>query len=185
MTLVIIAVLVAVMVPANKAFKARSAVTVSGNNLRSLVAANWAFASDNGGFICPAQSRNNLTRWHGARSGAAAAFDPTRGFLAPYLGESRRVNQCPLFQQFLENGQSFEEGTGGYGYNATYLGGTPDGRCLKGALDFARISLGTLADAETTIEELYAWEFNGPFLKDFCRKAPLGEKRDAGAIELK
>ena len=35
---------------------------------------------------------------------------------------------------------------------------------------------------KTTIEELYAWEFNGPFLRDFCGNQPVG-KRDAGAIE--
>jgi hypothetical protein len=64
-----------------------------------------------------------------------------------------------------------------------YVGGTPNGRCLAGTLDFLRIALGTLADAKTTIEELYAWEFNGPFLRDFTGLAPVGARRDAGAIE--
>jgi hypothetical protein len=63
------------------------------------------------------------------------------------------------------------------------VGGTPDGRCLEGALEFARIALGTLADAKTTIEELYAWQFDGPFLRDFCGNDPVG-RRDAGAIEV-
>ncbi|MCZ7648213.1 MAG: laminin G domain-containing protein [Planctomycetota bacterium] len=63
-----------------------------------------------------------------------------------------------------------------------YVGGTPEGRCLSGALDFMRIALGTLADARTTIEELHAWEFNGPFLRDFTGRKPNG-KRDAGALE--
>jgi hypothetical protein len=48
-----------------------------------------------------------------------------------------------------------------------YGGGTPQGRCLAGTFDFLRIALGTLADAKTSIEELYAWEFDGPFLRDF------------------
>ena len=56
------------------------------------------------------------------------------------------------------------------------------GRGFVGALDFLRVSRGTLADARTTIEELYAWEFNGPQLRDFCGNAPIG-KRDAGALE--
>ncbi len=64
-----------------------------------------------------------------------------------------------------------------------YLGGTPDGGCLAGTVDFARVSLGSLADAKTTIEELYKWQFDGPFLRDFCGNEPVG-KRDAGAIEL-
>ena len=44
------------------------------------------------------------------------------------------------------------------------------------------IALGTLDDAKTTIEELYAWQFSGPFLEDFLGRRPNGQ-RDAGAIE--
>ena len=64
-----------------------------------------------------------------------------------------------------------------------HVGGTPDGRYFDGALDFLRIADGTLADAETTIDELYAWEFDGPFLRDFANRKPMGSRRDAGAIE--
>jgi len=66
---------------------------------------------------------------------------------------------------------------------AFYVGGTPDGDCLAGAIDFARVSLGSLAEAQTDIDELYAWQFDGPFLRDFTGRAPVGERRDAGAIE--
>jgi hypothetical protein len=61
------------------------------------------------------------------------------------------------------------------------VGGTPDGRYLDGAIDFLRIAQGTLADAETTIEELYAWEFDGPQLRDFTGRKATGP-RDAGAL---
>jgi hypothetical protein len=54
---------------------------------------------------------------------------------------------------------------------------------FAGAVDFLRVSRGTLADAKTTIDELYEWEFNGPFLRDFMGNEPVG-RRDAGAIEL-
>jgi hypothetical protein len=64
-----------------------------------------------------------------------------------------------------------------------HVGGTPDGRYLDGTLDFLRIAQGTLADADTTIEELYAWEFDGPFLRDFAGRKPIGTRRDAGAID--
>jgi hypothetical protein len=64
-----------------------------------------------------------------------------------------------------------------------HVGGAPEGRHLDGTLDFLRIAHGTLADADTTIEELYAWEFNGPFLRDFTGNKPTGARRDAGAIE--
>ena len=63
------------------------------------------------------------------------------------------------------------------------VGGTAAGRHFDGALDFLRIAQGTLADADTTIEELYAWEFDGPFLRDFAGHKPSGARRDTGAIE--
>ncbi len=64
-----------------------------------------------------------------------------------------------------------------------YVGGTPKGRCAAATLDFMRIALGTLADAHTTIDELYAWQFDGPFLRDFAGRKPSGARRDGGAIE--
>lgn len=64
------------------------------------------------------------------------------------------------------------------------VGGTPQGRWFDGTIDFLRLAQGTLADADTTIEELYAWEFSGPFLRDFAGRPPAGTRRDAGAIEL-
>jgi len=63
------------------------------------------------------------------------------------------------------------------------VGGTPQGKCFKGTLEFMRVALGTLKDAKTNIEELYAWQFDGPFLRDFTGRKPQG-KRDAGALEL-
>jgi hypothetical protein len=58
------------------------------------------------------------------------------------------------------------------------------GKGIMGALDFLRVSRGTLADAETTIAELRAWQFNGPHLKDFAGRAPArGQRRAIGALE--
>ncbi len=62
------------------------------------------------------------------------------------------------------------------------VGKSTEGNYFQGAVDFLRVSRGTLADAQTTIEELYEWEFNGPFLYDFSGRKPQG-RRDAGAIE--
>lgn len=95
------------------------------SNLRQLALANIAYAADNEGFFCPAQDPSNRIRWHGARSSIGAKFDPTKGYLAPYLGASGRVKTCPLLRYYLKGSKSFEDGTGGYGYNATYVGGTP------------------------------------------------------------
>jgi hypothetical protein len=58
----------------------------------------------------------------------------------------------------------------------------PHENYLEGAIDFLRIARGTLADAETNIGELYQWEFDGPFLKDFFGRPRSGEHRCAGAM---
>lgn len=64
-----------------------------------------------------------------------------------------------------------------------YVGGAPNGHFLNGAIDFLRIARGTLADSKTTIEELYAWEFSGPFLDDFTGRRRPANGGCAGAIE--
>jgi hypothetical protein len=56
------------------------------------------------------------------------------------------------------------------------------GKGLSGAVDFLRVCRSTLAESKTSIEELYAWEFDGPHLRDFAGRKPKG-KRDAGAIQ--
>ncbi len=61
----------------------------------------------------------------------------------------------------------------------------PTERYFAGQLDFLRVSRGTLAAAETTIGELYNWEFNGPFLRDFSGRPAVGQCRDAGAVEYR
>ncbi len=62
------------------------------------------------------------------------------------------------------------------------IGKSTEGNFFSGTIDFVRISKGTLADAKTTIDELYKWEFDGPFLHDFAGNLPIG-KHDAGALE--
>ncbi len=57
------------------------------------------------------------------------------------------------------------------------------GQGLVGAIDFLRVSRGTLADAQTSIEQLMAWQFNGPAQHDFVDRPPTGGVRDIGAIE--
>ncbi|MFQ3587725.1 MAG: LamG-like jellyroll fold domain-containing protein [Fimbriimonadaceae bacterium] len=49
-----------------------------------------------------------------------------------------------------------------------FVGGGPGLPHLAGVFDFLRVSRGTLADAQTTIEELHAWQFRGPHFFDFA-----------------
>jgi prepilin-type processing-associated H-X9-DG protein/prepilin-type N-terminal cleavage/methylation domain-containing protein len=95
-------------------------------NLRQLAGANLLYAADHDGVYAPAQEPMNLVRWHGRRNKIGASFDPRRGPLAPYLGKEARVKLCPTLRHFLNGDASFEDGTGGYGYNAAYIGGIPD-----------------------------------------------------------
>lgn len=52
-----------------------------------------------------------------------------------------------------------------------------------GGIDFVRIAKSTLKESETSIDELYKWEFDGPFLRDITGSKPTGSRRDAGAVE--
>ena len=122
----IIATLAAIILPVFRIVKLRGYAVQSGHNLQQLVIANLNYATDHGCYA-PADDRWNNRRWHGARSSAGGKFDPTKGFLADYLGASQRVGICPLFQDMVQGAGSFEDGSGGYGYNAAYIGGTPVG----------------------------------------------------------
>jgi prepilin-type N-terminal cleavage/methylation domain-containing protein/prepilin-type processing-associated H-X9-DG protein len=102
----------------------RANQVISASNLRQLAAANLLYASDFQTY-CPAGEPKNRIRWHGGRTGTSGPFDPEKGFLAEYLGLSRRVGICPEFSRHLTGDASWENGSGGYGYNATYIGGMP------------------------------------------------------------
>ncbi len=67
---------------------------------------------------------------------------------------------------------------------ADFMVGADTGKTkfFKGAIDFMRISRGTLEDARTDIDEVYAWQTKGPALYDFAGNPTRG-KRDAGALE--
>jgi prepilin-type N-terminal cleavage/methylation domain-containing protein len=101
-------------------------IAKSSANLRSLAIANVTYLTDHG-FYCPAADQSNNRRWHGQRSSSSARFDSTKGLLSPYLGSSMTVTTCPLFRAMVEGSGSFEDGTGGYGYNSSYIGGRPGG----------------------------------------------------------
>ncbi len=122
----ILLVLTAISFSVGKAMLVRARMVESTSNLKSLALANSVYCSENG-FFCPASDQFNNRRWHGSRSSSDDKFDPTQGFLSPYLGKSMRVTQCPLFRAMVKGTDSFEEGSGGYGYNAAYIGGRPGG----------------------------------------------------------
>lgn len=103
----------------------KARIKVSTDNLRQLTVANLGYAADNGGWFCPAQDERNLIRWHGGRESTDDAFEPDKGFLSPYFGNDKRLETCPLLKTVLDGKRSFEDGAGGYGYNAAFIGGQP------------------------------------------------------------
>ena len=103
----------------------RAGIKISSDNLHQLAIANLGYATENGGWLCPAQDERNLKRWHGGRDSVDSDFEPDKGFLSPYIGSDKRLETCPLLKKVLTGGKSFEDGAGGYGYNAAYIGGQP------------------------------------------------------------
>lgn len=116
----ILAILASLVMPALAKTMETANMSKSMNNLRQLVTANQAYAADNGRF-CPADNRKNSMRWCAKKVGGK--WDRTQGYLSDYLGKSRAVGICPQLEAMAKS--SFEDGTGGYGYNASYIGGLP------------------------------------------------------------
>ncbi len=121
----IVGVLAAILVPVTRAVRLSARASVSASNLRQLAAATHAYIADNKGVFPPSMSSDNKIRWHGARASLSAPFDPTKGWLGPYLGRDGGVKMCPQFAVMARapDSASFEAGAGGYGYNWTYLAG--------------------------------------------------------------
>lgn len=123
----------------------------------------------------------NNSRWFGKRKTQNEAFDPTTGYLSPYLGPQQRVTACPTLVAHYDVtwSGSFEKGCGGYGYNYWFLGS----RCWdKGYGAFTSFSkrlefkspsqtvafcdCGFLSNGniiEYSMIELPEWDFSPPF----------------------
>jgi prepilin-type N-terminal cleavage/methylation domain-containing protein/prepilin-type processing-associated H-X9-DG protein len=119
--IVIIALLAALLVPALGRSMSAARRSKCAVNLQQLALANQTRADD-AGFFAPAAADiwgKNLQRWHGTRTSISKAFDGTSGPLSPYLGGERMVRACPSLTG-VKSG--FEQGCGGYGYNAIGVG---------------------------------------------------------------
>lgn len=190
----VVALLAVTLLPALGSARESAQMSQSMSNLRQLVVANQNYAADNGRY-CPADDRWNNKRWHGGRTSASSAFDPSKGLLADYLGKSRRVGVCPLFRDMVTNARSFEISTGGYGYNASYIGGTPswayDAQGLRVASSPARLQRGDTVMFTTsgyaTGDSIQEYPFSEPPFWDFgwgpsgARPSPTVHFRFRGA----
>ncbi|NIA17498.1 MAG: prepilin-type N-terminal cleavage/methylation domain-containing protein [Planctomycetes bacterium] len=123
----IIAVLLAVLLPALSIARAQGRAVICRSNAHQLFIANTGYATENDGYYVPAAKDilgKNLHRWHGVRKEGEYLFDPLKGPLAGYLGDGK-VKECPGKVKFVRTDDwdgSYEKGGGGYGYNQTYIG---------------------------------------------------------------
>ena len=123
-----------------------------GSNIRGLAESNMLYAQSNDGYYVLAAAdifndlgdgRGGHYRWHGSRDAANQPFDPARGPLVSYIGNSRMLKVCPSFDaSAVPPGNDFEKGCGGYGYNEQYIGGRCDqyGYGPKAAANSVRMS---------------------------------------------
>jgi len=116
----IIAVLIALLLPALAAAREAAKTTQCASNLRQLATAAIGYAQENRGYYPPAHIRyttTNLHRWHGTRTSVSAPFDFEFSPLRKWLAEG--IKKCPSFEPARAG---FEAAAGGYGYNNNFLG---------------------------------------------------------------
>lgn len=123
----ITAILAGLLLPALSKAKERGKTAKCVSNLHqiglafSMYGDDW---SDDMPLGCEDMMGSNNKRWFGSRSNQNDPYDPTKGYLSPYLGAQQSVTACPSMYPFqsADWNNSFEKGCGGYGYNYYFLG---------------------------------------------------------------
>ncbi|MEM9883273.1 MAG: prepilin-type N-terminal cleavage/methylation domain-containing protein [Planctomycetota bacterium] len=171
----ITALLMGILLPVLGRARDAARAAVCGSNIRQLHLANAAYAHDNREHFALA-ARDiwfpNLERWHGKRAAVADRFEPAQSDMADYFGPDGRVKACPGFVEGHDYQPGFEDGCGGYGYNASYLGGRND---LHGTSPQAAARSARTADVVTPVATVMftdaAYLIGGDFTKaaySFC-----------------
>lgn len=125
-TVAIIALLIAFLVPTVQTAIAAGRRVACASNIRQLHLANEQYAIHHERYA-PASVDlfpSNLHRWHGVRTSTRSDFDGREGPLFSYLGDGDLVTRCPAFDstRAAQAPNAFEASCGGYGYNAVGVG---------------------------------------------------------------
>lgn len=127
----IMGVLAALLFPVIVSSRASATRARCISNMKQLIFANRLYAQDYDGRFVPAavdifEGSGGHWRWHGWRptTDDSTSFDPQKSPLLPYMGKDARLKECPLASLMDKDGNAFEASGGGYGYNATYIGGS-------------------------------------------------------------
>ncbi len=124
----IISLLIGILLPALASARVAAQTSVCASNIRQLAIANTTYTADYKNFYCLGSEdlyTTNLTRWHGKRLTNSSPYDAAKGPLSPFFNAAQ-VKHCPTFLNLIEAGSGYEEGSGGYGYNSTYIGARQD-----------------------------------------------------------
>ena len=130
----IVAILAAMLFPVFTSARIAAQRARCASQIRQLALAVLLYTDDNNSRYVPAAPDiyvqgpyGNLRRWHGSRTTSTGQFDPTKGPLWTFFLRSSGLKRCPLahmLESQPNDPNAFESGCGGYGYNATYVGGT-------------------------------------------------------------
>lgn len=121
----IIAMLIAILLPALAVARQSALTTVCASNIRQLAMCSIAYAVDNRGFYPPAHCDfvlKNRHRWHGTRATSSQPFDFAGSPLRKYM-QAAGIRKCPEFEPASTG---FEASAGGYGYNNHYIGSSTE-----------------------------------------------------------
>jgi len=122
----IIAILAGMLLPALAQARNKAKAISCVNNLKQLGTALNNYTGDNDGYFTPHAYYGNLVAWCGARTIDSDPFESEGGLLFKYLGNSEEVKSCPDTPQISKTagmgGAYTNAGSGGYGYNGTFLG---------------------------------------------------------------
>ncbi|MEN6383681.1 MAG: prepilin-type N-terminal cleavage/methylation domain-containing protein [Phycisphaerales bacterium] len=125
----IISLLLAILLPSLSMARSQAQKIACRSNLRQYLLANFDYARANNGNYVPAAldiyTDEKKHRWHGVRENIYQPFDPAKGPLASYFSEL--CLKCPtniIFITLETSDPDYDSGSGGYGYNMTYIGST-------------------------------------------------------------